>query len=162
MSDDEDQFETGNSGAAGTEKVQAGTLHKGNLVMIKGHPCKVVDISTAKTGKHGAAKAMLTGIDIFTANKYDCTYSTKENVDAPLVKRVEYNLINIDDDGFVSLLTENGEMKEDLKLPDDEWLRDVVDKIKEIFEAGSKECLVSVITALEFEKIVAVREGKDI
>ena len=35
-------------------------------MMIKGHPCKVVDVSHAKPGKHGAAKANIVGIDIFT------------------------------------------------------------------------------------------------
>jgi translation initiation factor 5A len=55
--------------------------------MIKGHPCRVVSFSTAKTGKHGAAKAMITGIDIFSSNKYECTFSTGENVDAPVCQR---------------------------------------------------------------------------
>jgi translation initiation factor 5A len=93
--------------------------------MIKGRPCKVVSFSTAKTGKHGSAKAMVTGIDIFTASKYECTFSTSDNVDAPLQTKIEYTLINIDDEGFCSLMTENGDIKEDLKLPTEEWLADV-------------------------------------
>jgi hypothetical protein len=56
------QFEQGDSGSPGIEKIQAGCLKKGSLVMIKCHPCKVIEFSTAKTGKHGAAKAMVTGI----------------------------------------------------------------------------------------------------
>ena len=85
--------------------------------MIKGHPCKVVSFSTAKTGKHGAAKAMVTGIDIFTSNKYECTFSTSDNVDAPLIDRKEYTLNFIDDEGFMSLMNDCGEIKEDLKVP---------------------------------------------
>jgi len=130
--------------------------------MIKGHPCKVVSFSTAKTGKHGSAKAMVTGIDIFTSSKYECTFSTGDNVDAPVMKRVEYTLINIEEDGFVSLMNEAGDVKEDLKLPEDEWLKDVTDKIREIFEEGKKECLVSVVSAMDQEKIITVKEGKDI
>ena len=129
--------------------------------MIKGHPCKVVSFSTAKTGKHGSAKAMVSGIDIFSSNKYECTFSTGDNVDAPLVKRLEYSLINIDDDGFVTLMSENGDIKEDLQLPTDEWLKDVTDRIKEIFNDGKKECLVTVVSAMDNEKIIAVREGKE-
>ena len=54
MSDEGDfQFEQGDSGSAGIEKVQAGCLKMGSLVMIKGHACKVVNFSTAKTGKRG-------------------------------------------------------------------------------------------------------------
>lgn len=130
--------------------------------MIKGHPCKVVSFSTAKTGKHGSAKAMVTGIDIFSSNKYECTFSTGDNVDAPLMKRQEFNLINIEEDGYVSLMDDAGEVKEDLKLPEDEWLKDVTDKIREIFQEGKKECLVAVVSAMGNEKIISVKEGKDI
>ena len=79
--------------------------------MIKGHPCKVVSFSTAKTGKHGAAKAMVTGIDIFTSNKYECTFSTSDNVDAPLQTKKEYTLIDIDNEGYMSLMDEHSEIK---------------------------------------------------
>ena len=130
--------------------------------MIKGHPCKVVSFSTAKTGKHGAAKAMVTGIDIFTSNKYECTFGSGDNVDAPLVVRKEYTLINIDDEGFMCLMDETGTMKEDLKLPTEDWLKDIVAKCKEVLAAGEKECLVSVISATGMEKLVSVKEGNPI
>jgi translation initiation factor 5A len=130
--------------------------------MIKGHPCKVVSFSTAKTGKHGAAKAMVTGIDIFTSNKYECTFGSGDNVDAPLVVRREYTLINIDDEGFMCLMDETGTMKEDLKLPTEDWLKDIVAKCKEVLAAGEKECLVSVISATGMEKLISVKEGNPI
>jgi len=126
------QFEQGDSGSAGIDKIQAGCLKIGSLVMIKGHPCKVVNFSTAKTGKHGAAKAMVTGIDIFSSSKYECTFSTGDNVDQPVVQRKEYTLNFIDEEGFMSLMNESGDMKEDLKLPEEEWLKDVVNKAREI------------------------------
>ena len=153
------QFEQGDSGSAGIEKIQAGCLKKGSLVMIKGHPCKVMDFSTAKTGKHGAAKAMVTGIDIFTSNKYECTFSTSDNVDAPLVVRKEYTLVNIDDEGYMSLMDESGNMKEDIKIPEDEWLKDVTDKCKEILSASNRECLVSIVSAMGNEKLISCKEG---
>ena len=130
--------------------------------MIKGHPCKVVSFSTAKTGKHGSAKAMVTGIDIFSSSKYECTFSTGDNVDAPVMVRKEYTLINIEEDGYVSLMNDAGEVKEDLKIPEDEWLKDVTDKIREIFNDGNKECLVAVVSAMGNEKIISVKEGKDL
>ena len=127
--------------------------------MIKGHPCKVVSFSTAKTGKHGAAKAMVTGIDIFTSNKYECTFGSGDNVDAPLVVRREYTLINIDDEGFMCLMDETGTMKEDLKLPTEDWLKDIVAKCKEVLAAGENECLCTVTSAMGMEKLTTVREG---
>jgi translation initiation factor 5A len=156
------QFEQGDSGSAGIEKVQAGCLKKGSLVMIKGHPCKVVDFSTAKTGKHGAAKAMVTGIDIFTSNKYECTFSTSENVDAPVLTKKEYQLIDIDDEGYLSLMEDNGDVKQDLKLPEDEWLKDVTDRAREILAEGKKECIVTIYSSMGNEKLISVREGNAI
>lgn len=159
MEDYEESFEQGDAGSGGIEKISAGNLKKGSLVMIKGHPCKVVSFSTAKTGKHGSAKAMITGIDIFTSNKYECTFSTSENVDAPVLTRVEYTLINIDEDGYTTLMKADGSTKEDLKMPTDEWLKDVHDKIREIFDAATNECLVTVIASMGQEKIIDVKEG---
>ena len=33
--------------------------------MIKGKACKIVDMSTSKTGKHGHAKVHMVALDIF-------------------------------------------------------------------------------------------------
>ena len=79
-----------------------------------------MDYSTAKTGKHGAAKASITGIDIFTNKKHEESISTGHTVGVPNVVRTEYNLIDIAGDGFVTLMNDDGSTKEDLKLPTDE------------------------------------------
>ena len=151
-------FEQGDSGSAGVEKIQANCLKLSSLVMIKGHPCKVVSFSTAKTGKHGAAKAMVTGIDIFTAQKYECTFSTGDMVDAPVVTKTDYTLINIDEDGYMSLMNDRGEIKADLRFPEDEWLKEVVERAKMIFKEDEKDCLVTVIGSMGQEKLITSRE----
>ena len=154
-------FEKTDAGSLMVDKVSAGSLKVGGLVMIKDHPCKITSYSTAKTGKHGAAKAMLTGIDILTNNKYECTYSTGDTVDAPIAKRIEYNLINVDEDDFCTLLMDSGEIKEDLKIPEEDHLKETAKRIREIFEAGTKECIVTVLSTLGKEQIINAREGKD-
>ena len=126
--------------------------------MIKGNPCKVTDVSTAKPGKHGSAKVILKGRDILTAKVYECTYHSGDMVDAPIVERSDYTLLGIDDDQL-SMLDKNGEVKEDVNLPDAEHLSDIVKKIKEIFEEGKKECIISVIATLGKEQVADVREG---
>jgi len=35
-----------------------------NFSLISGRPCKIVDMSTSKTGKHGHAKVHLVAIDV--------------------------------------------------------------------------------------------------
>jgi hypothetical protein len=53
-------------------------------------------------------------------------------------------------------------MKEDLKIPEDEWLKDVTDRCKEIIAASQKECFVTIVSAMGNEKLISVREGNAI
>ena len=143
------------------DKVESNRLKNGSLVMIKGNPCKVTEVSTAKPGKHGSAKVILKGRDILTSKVYECTYHSGDMIDAPIVKRVEYTLLNLDED-TLTLLDQNGEMKEDCNLPEDEHLKDVADMIKRVFEEGKKECLVTVLATLGKELVVDCREGQEV
>merc|ERR1711879_175861 len=118
-SDDEPTFEKTEAGSSHVYPQQAGELRKGSHVMIKGHPCKVTEISTSKTGKHGHAKAHIVALDIFTQKKYEDLCPTSHNVEVPFVKRTEYQILMADEStGNVSLLLESGETKDDLNLPD--------------------------------------------
>ena len=158
MSDEE--FETGDAGASKCEKVDSNRLKVGSLVMIKGCPCKVTDVSTAKPGKHGSAKVILKGRDILTAKTYECTYHAGDMVDAPITSREEYTCLSYDDTAL-SLLDKQGEMKEDVNLPEAEHLKDVAQSIKKIIDEGKKECLVTVLNCMGTELAIEVREGAD-
>ena len=72
MSEGEEKFEKTDAGASEFYPVECGTIKKGSyMVFGDNRPCKVVGYTTAKTGKHGHAKAKITGIDIFTGKKYE-------------------------------------------------------------------------------------------
>merc|ERR1712146_567874 len=87
----DEQFEQADSGAM-TFPTSAGSIRKGSHMLIKGFPCKVAEVTTSKTGKHGHAKASITGIDIFTGKKYEDSVPTSHNVDCPNVTKTEYTL----------------------------------------------------------------------
>ncbi|XP_040872540.1 uncharacterized protein [Glycine max] len=72
----------------------------------------------------------------------------------PHVNRTDYQLIDIAEDGFLSLLTENGNTKDDLKLPTDESL---LTQIKDGFAEG-KDLVVSVMSAMGEEQICALKD----
>mmetsp|Transcript_88097 Transcript_88097/g.174838 ORF Transcript_88097/g.174838 Transcript_88097/m.174838 type:complete len:172 (-) Transcript_88097:74-589(-) len=166
MADAEDEtFEATDAGASHTFPFQAGDLKKGSHMMIKGNPCKVAEISMSKTGKHGHAKAHIVGLDIFTGKKYEDLCPSSHNVECPFVKRTEYTFLDADhDSGEVTLLKENGDMKQDLNLPDRVLVGEATEDdkklttdIKSAQEAG-KEMSVVVLEACGKEKIIQLKE----
>lgn len=154
-------FENTDAGAALTYPSEAGALRKGGHVLLKGHPCKISEISISKTGKHGHAKANIVGIDILTNKKYEDMCPTSHNMDVPNVSRTEYALLDVDaDTGSVSVLLESGDTKDDLNLPKDTTgnYEDCANEIVKLYDEG-KNLLVTVLATMGSEKIVAVKEA---
>ncbi|KAF8512096.1 midasin [Hysterangium stoloniferum] len=145
MSDDEQHnqtFEQTGSGASLTFPMQCSALRKNGHVVIKGRPCKIVDMSTSKTGKHGHAKVHLVAID------EDISPST-HNMDVPNVSRNEFTLVNIDD-GYLNLMTSDGTSKDDVKVPEG----DLGKQIQTEFDEG-KDLLVTIISAMGEEQAIS-------
>lgn len=154
---------SGNSGASLTFPQQCSALRKNGYVMIKGRPCKVVEMSTSKTGKHGHAKVHLVALDIFTGKKLEDICPSTHNVDVPHVKRNDYELMDITDDDFVALMDEAGHIREDLKMPLGDGSKDSLpDKLREEFQRvqdgkQEKHIVVTVQKALDEEAVISFK-----
>ncbi|KAF8797747.1 eukaryotic translation initiation factor 5A [Phlegmacium glaucopus] len=133
--------------------MQCSALRKNGHVCIKGRPCKIVDMSTSKTGKHGHAKVHLVAIDIFTGKKLEDICPSTHNMDVPNVQRNEYQLVNIDD-GFLNLMTNDGTAKDDVKVPEADLGKD----IQAGFDEG-KDLLVTIISAMGEEQAISFKEA---
>lgn len=156
MTNIDEEFEQVDAGASLTYPVTAGDLKQGGMMTINGRPCKVVSISFAKTGKHGHAKASITAIDIFNGRKLEDSLPGSHNVDVPYVTRRELQAIAVDMDGFVTLMTEKGDIRSDLKLPEEtENDQKCSARIQSALEDG-RECFVTVLGAMGIEKISEV------
>jgi len=157
MSDDDYTVETGDAGASHTYPMEAGSCRKGCHLMIKGNPCKIIEVTTSKTGKHGHAKCHFVATEIFTGKKMEELVSSSHTVPVPFVTRNEYTIMDIGEDGTVSLLTEGGEPKDDLNMPTEtEEDEKNTTQMKKEFEAG-KNVIVIVQSACGKEKIVSFR-----
>lgn len=148
-------FESADAGASLTFPMQCSALRKNGFVVIKGRPCKIVDMSTSKTGKHGHAKVHLVATDIFTGKKYEDLSPSTHNMDVPNVSRREYQLLDISDDGYLSLMTDDGDTKDDVRLPDNE----IGEKINKLFKVDEKDTNVIILTSMGEESAVEAKEA---
>jgi len=148
-----DDYEQGRAAVSNTYQVECSSLSKNGHVMLKGKPCKIVEMSTSKTGKHGHAKVHLVGVDIFTGKKYEDICPSTHNMDVPDVRRQDYQLVNIEE-GYLSLMDDGGDTRDDIKLPEG----DIGKEIKEKFEnAGHDMLLVTVLSACGEEMAVGIK-----
>ncbi|KAH7371388.1 translation protein SH3-like domain-containing protein [Pyrenochaeta sp. MPI-SDFR-AT-0127] len=158
MADDaqhEHTFESADAGASQTYPMQCSALRKNGFVVIKNRPCKIVEMTTSKTGKHGHAKVHLVAIDIFTSKKLEELCPSTHNMNVPNVRRQEYQLLDVTDDGFLSLMSDDGTTKDDVKVPDGE----VGDKINKMFTEDGKDTNVIVLTAMGEESAIDAKEA---
>ena len=76
-------------------------------------------------------------------------------VEVPVVTKTEYLVVDIDNEGFLSLFdVERGETKDDLKCPEAE----VGEKTERIFKRGGKDVIVVVVGAMGGEMVDDVKE----
>ena len=135
---------------------QASSIRKGGYILIRERPCKVIEMSTSKTGKHGHAKINFTGIDIFTEKKMEEICQSTHNINVPEVKKKEYQLLDISDDGFLTLFDEEtNESSEDQKLRDKKLDLEIIKQ----FEDG-KDLIVTIIFAMGESAAVDYKESK--
>jgi translation initiation factor 5A len=75
-------------------------------------------VTSSKTGKHGHAKCHFVAIDIFNGKKVEDLVPASHTTYAPFVKKEELQCIDVDEDGFVTVMTSDGDTRSDLKVPD--------------------------------------------
>ncbi|KAJ5219181.1 eukaryotic translation initiation factor 5A-2 [Penicillium cinerascens] len=157
MSDEQHDvtFESADAGASTTYPMQCSALRKNGHVVIKGRPCKIWEMSTSKTGKHGHAKVHMVAVDIFTGKKLEDLSPSTHNMDVPVVLRKEYQLLDITDDDFLSLMKDDGDTKDDVKLPEGE----IGQRIVKLFREEEKDVNVIIQTAMGEEAAIDAKEA---
>ena len=149
-------FEIHEADAGSQEKtsIPVNKLKKGGYVIIEDRPCKVVEITKSKTGKHGHAKAGIAGSDIFTGRRYETHLPTSHDIEIPMVDRSEYALINVEEK-HTQLLSLSGELREDVEMPNDP---EILKRIEELREDPNIEVLVTVLSCNGESAIIDVKK----
>lgn len=74
---------------------QANTIRVGQIALLQKKPCKIVQISRSQPGKHGPAKLVFVGLDVFTGKKCEDYCQAKHMMKLPEVKKNEYEVLNV-------------------------------------------------------------------
>jgi len=156
MSDSEYAIDNADAGASETIPMEAGQIKKGGYMMIKGRPCKVLSISVSKTGKHGHAKCNFTATDIFTGKKLEDMVPSTHGTTVPIVIKADWEIIDISEDGELTLMDEGGNQKVDLNLPT--IPEGFGEEIRTAWDDGANTIMVTVQSAVGEEAVISYKK----
>jgi translation initiation factor 5A len=67
--------------------VDVGSLRVGGYMIIENEPCRIVDITKSKPGKHGSAKARIVAIGVFDGVKRSYVKPVDSNAEIPIIDK---------------------------------------------------------------------------
>ncbi len=70
-----------------SKPVDVGTLRTGSYVMVDDEPCRIVDLTKSKPGKHGSAKARVVAIGVFDGVKRSFVKPVDSQVEVPMIEK---------------------------------------------------------------------------
>jgi len=78
-----------------SKQVDLGSIKVGSYVMVDNEPCRIVDYSKSKPGKHGSAKARVVAIGVFDGVKRSFVKPVDSNVEVPLIEKRSGQVISL-------------------------------------------------------------------
>ncbi|MEL9999262.1 MAG: translation initiation factor IF-5A [Thermoplasmata archaeon] len=109
--------------------VEVRELREGSYIVIDDEPCKIVEFTTSKPGKHGEAKARIVAIGVFDNQKRSVVYPVKHKVKSPIIDKKVGQIISIIGDTAQIMDTSTFETFE---LPIPEELKGVLQQGQEV------------------------------
>ena len=72
-----------------SKPMEVGGLKVGSYVIVDDEPCRIVDYSKSKPGKHGSAKARVVAIGVFDGTKRSFVKPVSAQVKVPIIEKRE-------------------------------------------------------------------------
>lgn len=70
-----------------SKPLDLGALRVGSYIIIDGEPCRIMNYTKSKPGKHGSAKARIVAIGVFDGAKRTIVKPVSAQVDVPLIEK---------------------------------------------------------------------------
>jgi translation initiation factor 5A len=70
-----------------SKPVELGALKVGSYVMVEDEPCRIVNYTKSKPGKHGSAKARVVAIGVFDGVKRSFVKPVNSQVEVPIIEK---------------------------------------------------------------------------
>ena len=118
-------------------------LKVNRYMIIDDEPCKIIEMSTSKPGKHGEAKARIVAIGVFDGQKRSVVKPVKHKVNVPIIDKRSAQVISLMGDEVQLMDMETYEM---FNVP-------IPDEYKGKIEPGTE---ISYLEALGRKKITRV------
>ena len=99
-----------------------GSLRVGRYIIVDGEPCRIVDVTKSKPGKHGSAKARIVAIGIFDGVKRSFVKPVDANVEVPMINKRSGQVFSVMSSGVQIMDLETYEYV-DAPFPEDEDLK---------------------------------------
>ena len=72
-----------------------GSLKVGSYVIIDNEPCRIVEYTKSKPGKHGSAKARIVAIGVFDGTKRSFVKPVDAQVEVPIINKRTGQIISV-------------------------------------------------------------------
>jgi len=102
--------------------VDVGSLKVGSYVIVDNEPCRIVDLSKSKPGKHGSTKARVVAIGVFDSVKRSFVKPVDAQAEVPIIEKRSGQVIAVLPAAVQIMDLETYEVFE-AQFPDEETLR---------------------------------------
>ena len=105
-----------------TRPIDVGSLRVGGYMIIDNEPCRIVDITKSKPGKHGSAKARIVAIGVFDNQKRQFVKPVDSNAEVPIIDKRTGQVFAVNPNGVQIMDLETFEYL-DAPYPEEEDLK---------------------------------------